>query len=61
MAVYRTQDPLELSISVSLQDYVDHRKLFLEVLFDSDKYTLWYTDLSYTFLCIHRCSGSCFQ
>ena len=50
MDIYLNQDPLELSISVSFQHYVDHRKLFLEVPLDSDKYTLWYTQISYTFL-----------
>lgn len=36
---------LELSVSVPTQHYVDHRKLFLKVLLDSDKYTFWYTEV----------------
>ena len=44
------QDPRELNIYVSFQHYVDHRKLFLEVPLGSDKYTLWYTELSCTFI-----------
>ena len=47
MSIYRCQDPLEISIFVSLQHCVDHRKLFLEGLLDSDKYTVWYTQISY--------------
>ncbi len=50
MYIYRSQNPLKISIFVSLQHGVDRRKLFLEVLLDSDKYTVWYTEISNIFL-----------
>ena len=62
MSIYRTQDLLELSISVSSPRYIDHKKYFLKVLLDSAKYTPGYTQKFPThFFCIHRGIGSYFQ